>query len=545
MTVGGVSNTHSVQYAYGTSGIAAGKLTSMTYPPGNRVNYTYDSAGKLSEIILNPVAANGVGTDLEATIVLVKEITYAPFGNVKGWSWGNSSETAVNGYARTYDLDGRVTSYNLGNALTTGTLRTVAYDAGSRIISYTHTGASTTPVPSSLNQTFGYDVTDRLKSNGSATTNRSYSYDDSGNRTNFGIGSSNYANTISATSNRLMATAGPLPAKTNSFDAAGNLLSDGTVTYTYNPRNRMRSSTVAGVTVTQLDNGLGQRVQRSGSPGIFVYDENGQLVGEYSGATGAKVRETVYLGDLPIAVLKPVSAGNEPTPTVATEVYYVFPDHLGTPRVITAASDGAIVWRWDQGDASGLTPPNENPVGRGMFTFNLRMPGQYHDRENNLFYNYFRDYDPQTGRYVQSDPIGLEGGINTYAYVEGNPLSYIDPEGLQRRGGPPQGQVRYPPLGATSPVGSTRSPMTVNGSNFSGSIRTQNFSGHAFDRMQGRGLPPSVILNAIRTGTKTPGGSPNTTRHYDAVNNVTVVTNSITGNVITVRNGPPSDYICP
>ncbi|MEO8165904.1 MAG: RHS repeat-associated core domain-containing protein, partial [Betaproteobacteria bacterium] len=73
---------------------------------------------------------------------------------------------------------------------------------------------------------------------------------------------------------------------------------------------------------------------------------------------------------------------------------------------------------------------NENPSGLGAFTFNPRFPGQYFDRETNLHYNYFRDYSPDIGRYVESDPIGLYAGLNTYSYVKNNPVMWGDPTGL-------------------------------------------------------------------------------------------------------------------
>jgi RHS repeat-associated protein len=60
----------------------------------------------------------------------------------------------------------------------------------------------------------------------------------------------------------------------------------------------------------------------------------------------------------------------------------------------------------------------------------LRFQGQQFDGETNLNYNYFRDYDPATGRYDESDPIGLGGGINTYSYVFSSPLQFADPFGL-------------------------------------------------------------------------------------------------------------------
>jgi RHS repeat-associated protein len=135
---------------------------------------------------------------------------------------------------------------------------------------------------------------------------------------------------------------------------------------------------------------------------------------------------------VPVAVLKPVATANAngSTATSGTGVYYIHTDQLDAPRVITRASDNVMVWRWDQADPYGVMQPEENLGGLGSFKYNLRLPGQLYDQETGLHYNYFRDDDPATGRYVQSDPVGLAGGQNTYAYARGNPVKHKDPLGL-------------------------------------------------------------------------------------------------------------------
>ncbi len=111
------------------------------------------------------------------------------------------------------------------------------------------------------------------------------------------------------------------------------------------------------------------------------------------------------------------------------ELIYVHSDHLSTPRLATNDTQ-TVVWRW-AGEAFGNTTPNEDPDGDGIATtVNLRFPGQYFDQETGLHYNWNRYYDPGKGRYVTSDPIGLDGGLNTYTYVDDNPLQFFDRDGL-------------------------------------------------------------------------------------------------------------------
>jgi len=109
--------------------------------------------------------------------------------------------------------------------------------------------------------------------------------------------------------------------------------------------------------------------------------------------------------------------------------YFIYADHLNAPRAI-ADELGKVAWRWDS-EAFGTTPANEDPDQDGkVFSYNLRFPGQYFDQSTGLHYNGFRDYDPAIGRYIESDPIGLVGGINTYAYTGSNSINRTDALGL-------------------------------------------------------------------------------------------------------------------
>ena len=384
-TVGTV--TQSVGYAY-----TSGDLTSLTTPSGQTVTYGYNANHQITSVTVN-------GT------TVLSGATFEPLGPVNGWTWGNGTTTA-----RTYDTDGKVTQ------ISSAGVKTYAYDNAFRISGITDTSAGAS------NWTYGYDLLDRITSGTSPSTSRGWTYDANGNRlTETGSAPSTY--TVSATGNRISSITGAL-ARTYGYDAAGNTTSYSGITTTYNAAGRLKTVTNGSVTETMVYNALRQPVKASGGATgtvLYWYDEAGHLLGEYDGS-GALIQETVWLGDIPVATLRPSGS------TIA--IYYVHTDQLNTPREVTRPSDNTQMWTWFS-DPFGTDAANANPQGAGPFPYNLRFPGQVFDGQVGLHDNYFRDYDPATGRYVESDPIGLLGrSYSTYSYAFQNPEWNIDPDGL-------------------------------------------------------------------------------------------------------------------
>ncbi len=335
-----------------------------------------------------------------------------PFGPISVWFWGNG----LNMY-RDYDNDGRLVTWEFVDG-TSILQKNQTFDLASRIVGITD------PSNPAATQAYQYDVLDRLtvaQTGNPVTNTQQLTYDPVGNRLNATL-SGNSANLYYSGSNQLQAMIGVV--------AAGYMNGATALAYTYSNAGRMVSIQSSGTTIANYAvSALGQRVSKtvSGVTTLFVYDEQGHLLGEYDGS-GNLIEETVWLEDLPVATLRPTGGSGNPTPI---NIYYVHADHLGSPRAVTRPSDNAIMWQWDNLDPFGANAANANPSGQGTFTYGLRFPGQYYDAETGTAYNYHRDYDPTVGRYEQSDPIGLWGGVNTYEYVQSNPLHAADPFGLE------------------------------------------------------------------------------------------------------------------
>ncbi|MBV6825364.1 RHS repeat-associated core domain-containing protein [Pseudomonas sp. PD9R] len=385
----------------------ANRLNRIDYPTGFSIVYLRDAAGQVEQVqMLN---------DTEKSITLLSEIAFMPFGPLKSLTWNNGTTLK-----RTYDLDYRLTSQTVAERSNTYT-----YDPIGNI-----NKIKSNPI-GELN--YSYDALDRLTGEKNAIYQQTFTYDAVGNRkrkTITALANEKSQDDVTTTykygekDNRLIEIDG----QQMITDAAGNLIKDNANReFSYNEENRLSSVKIDGIVLAQFSySAHGQRTQKITSQGSisFIYGLDGELLGETQyDSQGLKLKSQFYIW-LEGIPLSGVSVDYDATEAISnTSLFYLHTDHLNTPRIATDAVQ-ELVWEW-MPDVFGVGNPT------GSLTLNLRFPGQYYDNETDLHYNYFRNYNPKTGRYVESDPIGLKGGLNSYGYANGNPLKYIDPLGME------------------------------------------------------------------------------------------------------------------
>jgi RHS repeat-associated protein len=408
------TGSQSIQQSIGYQYNISNQLTQVTYPSNLKVNYQRNNEGQITSV--NALWGSGETTQ---TKELAKDIVNQSFGPITSLTWGN-------GYtlARKFDLDSQLTQQTI---------------EGLQQLNYKHDpNGNITEIAKSETEKrgFTYDPLDRLLKEVDGQKTTEYTYDAVGNRLSkkssladmLGLQEQTYAEN----SNRLATSfQGAVQ-----FDAAGNIISKGPLNFEYAANNRLsKVKEGENLLASYQYNAVGERIQKTihygeGQPihWIYTYNESGQILAEtkYSKTWQRQLtRQYVWLGGLPLAMVEQTANG---TSLNAPQVTYLHSDHLNTPRLATNQQKQTL-WSW-QSNAFGVGEANEDADENSQKTVvSLRFPGQLYDKESGLHQNYFRDYDPILGRYIESDPIGLEGGLNTYGYVYQNPVRFIDPDG--------------------------------------------------------------------------------------------------------------------
>jgi RHS repeat-associated protein len=374
-------NVGGVTYATGQAYDAAGHVTMVSYPDGNRVYYNYTN-GVVSSVTLQ---VNGT------SVPGASAVNYRPADTaMSGW-------ISSNGVANTIaaDSDGRITGITASGVVN----QIYNYDAADRLVQLTDT------MDPAVSRGLGYGEQSRLWTITSSGGLRVLQNDVNGNRLSSNANGVVTASTLDASSNRLMGLTGGQSMQF-AYDAQGNQVAGPTGSLQYDPFNRL--SYAAGVSYYVNPEGVRLRKQAPGQTSYFAPGGNGMMMSEY-GSSGWI--DYIWLNGRLVGRL------------VAGQVQAIHGDQLDRPVAVTDAGQNTV-WRAQN------SPFDRVVVLSTSAPLNIGFPGQYYDAETGYWNNGFRDYDGDTGRYIQSDPIGLEGGVNTYVYGGGNPLSNVDPDGL-------------------------------------------------------------------------------------------------------------------
>ena len=379
----------SKEYKY--SYYANSQKKSITYPDTSKDEYFYDK-GRLSRI---DVPGGTIGFNK--------------------YNWNSIENIQLpGGSSRSFSYDGFTNLKSLS-----------AKDTGSNIVldnSYTrdNQGFITDKQTISDNKTFGYNPLNNL----TTIDEEHYTYDDLGNRLTDPEGNTYAYNKM----NQLLSVSSESSVVDYYYDLNGNLTSKTTlnptdqsvqseITYSYNIDNRLTSINNLQLIINNYYDPFGRRLSKTvdNVTTYYFYSDEG-LIGEYD-SEGTEIVSYAYQPDSlwgtnPLYLKKDY------------KLYFYINNELGAPVQLMGVN-GALVWQGVY-DSFGNCTIDE----RFEIVNNLRLPGQYFDSETSLYYNWNRYYDPIISRYITKDPIGLNGGLNMYVYVESNPINYIDMFGL-------------------------------------------------------------------------------------------------------------------
>ncbi|MCI0537976.1 MAG: hypothetical protein L0Z50_22400 [Verrucomicrobiales bacterium] len=416
--------------------------------PGN-VTQTYDNEFRVSEMKVNGANPIAIQYDKDGLPVQVGSLVLtrnAEVGLVTATKLGGVSD------ALTYDGFGDATSYAASHDSTALYSVTLGRDQLGRITSKNETIDGITHLFS-----YTYDIEGRLTEvQQDSVLIAKYAYDANGNRTSFS-GANGTINAIYDAQDRLTQY-GPA---TFTFTPNGELLrktvATQITTYDYDGASKLTGLTLPdGKRIDYLLDGRGRRMGKKVNGALtqaFLYQDGLRPIAELDG-TGTLVTRFVYAGgeNVPAYMMK------------GGATYRIITDQIGSPRMVIDITTGQVKQRMDY-DEFGVVRLDSNP-GFQPFGF----AGGLYDPLSELVHFGAREYDPETGRWTVKDPIGLSGGLNVYAYVDNDPVNFIDPAGANRYKGrwigsdfksplaPPSNPNAPPPTSRPPPPATTPPP---------------------------------------------------------------------------------------